>query len=99
MQETNLCAATSSQASTCNGDSGGSYIFNINGFNRLEGVTSFGANIGCQFGIPAGFTRVTSYINWIKSYVEKPATTTPRDENWEEIKDLLQKSIKIGRNM
>lgn len=98
VQETNLCAATSSQASTCNGDSGGSYIFNINGSNRLEGVTSFGAQLGCQLGIPVGFTRVTSYLNWIYSHVEKETTTTPKASNREEIKDILQKSLKIERN-
>lgn len=33
----------------------------------IVGVVSFGAQNGCQLGYPAGFSRVTSYLNWIDS--------------------------------
>ena len=105
MHETNLCAETNLQASTCSGDSGGSYIFNIDGVHTLEGVTSFGAVNGCQLGIPVGFTRVTSYLNWIYNYINEETTTTtttttppPKDDNRDDIKKMLQDSLKIGRN-
>ncbi|KAL7018273.1 hypothetical protein ACKWTF_010700 [Chironomus riparius] len=95
VHETNLCAETNSEASTCGGDSGGSYIFNINGFSRLEGVTSFGAANGCQLGYPVGFTRVTSYINWIYNNINGVNTTTsaPEVDSW--WKELLRRILEI----
>lgn len=104
MHETNLCAATNAQASTCGGDSGGSYIFNIDGVNILEGVTSFGASGGCQLEVPVGFTRVTSYLNWIYNNINEGTTTTTtlppstEHDNRDDIKKILQDSLKIGRN-
>ncbi|EDW80482.1 uncharacterized protein Dwil_GK11558 [Drosophila willistoni] len=59
-----ICIATPNQTSTCQGDSGGPLILASNGL--LIGVTSFGHEDGCQIGAPAGFTRVTSYLDWIK---------------------------------
>lgn len=44
------------------------------------GIVSFGAADGCTLGYPAGFTRVTSYLNWInerKDLLVVP-TTTPK---------------------
>jgi len=29
------------------------------------GVVSFGASLGCEAGLPAGFTRVTEYLDHI----------------------------------
>jgi secreted trypsin-like serine protease len=98
VQDTNLCAATNYQASTCGGDSGGSYIFNINNFKRLEGVTSFGAADGCQLGYPSGFTRVTSYLNWIY-YNINGGTTTPAPEVDNIWKIILQKILDILRKI
>ena len=31
------------------------------------GIVSFGASTGCEVGIPAGFTRVEYYLDWITS--------------------------------
>jgi secreted trypsin-like serine protease len=39
----------------------------LNGVYNQVGIVSFGAVAGCQLGYPVGFTRVTSYLNWIES--------------------------------
>ncbi|EDW84349.1 uncharacterized protein Dwil_GK14090 [Drosophila willistoni] len=59
-----ICVSTPDGKSTCHGDSGGPLVTNDG--NLLIGITSFGSDYGCQTGAPAGFTRVTSYLEWIK---------------------------------
>ncbi|XP_065360026.1 serine protease 1-like [Calliphora vicina] len=61
-----LCVATTGGASTCKGDSGGPLVLN----STLIGVASFVAFSGCQSGDPAGFVRVTNYLEWIKLYTD-----------------------------
>ncbi|KAH8270133.1 hypothetical protein KR018_004313 [Drosophila ironensis] len=58
-----LCVDTPKAQSTCQGDSGGPLALN----NKLIGITSFGSADGCEAGAPAAFTRVTSYLDWIKT--------------------------------
>ncbi|XP_043065980.1 serine protease 1-like [Drosophila bipectinata] len=58
-----ICVASVNEVSTCQGDSGGPLALN----SRLIGVTSFVSSKGCEKNAPAGFTRVTSYLDWIKS--------------------------------
>ncbi|KAH8408124.1 hypothetical protein KR222_009285, partial [Zaprionus bogoriensis] len=61
----NICVATTGGKSTCNGDSGGPLVLQD---SKVQiGLTSFGAAAGCEKGYPAAFTRVTSYLDWIKS--------------------------------
>lgn len=61
----NICVATPSGKSTCNGDSGGPLVLEA---SKVQvGLTSFGAAAGCELGYPAAFTRLTSYLDWIKS--------------------------------
>jgi len=62
-----LCAATPGGKSTCNGDSGGPYAMNMGGKLTQIGVTSFVSSAGCESGKPAGFVRVTSFRDWIKT--------------------------------
>ncbi|XP_063698339.1 collagenase-like [Culicoides brevitarsis] len=53
---------------TCQGDSGGpliTYDDNL-GKNIQIGVVSFVSGRGCEAGIPAGYVRVSSYLDWIK---------------------------------
>ncbi|KAJ4436544.1 hypothetical protein ANN_16575 [Periplaneta americana] len=50
------------------GDSGGPLIHAENGGYIQVGVVSFVAAIGCEAGYPAGFARVTSYLDWIQSH-------------------------------
>ncbi|KAH8379193.1 hypothetical protein KR009_003569 [Drosophila setifemur] len=57
-----LCVASTNAISTCSGDSGGPLALN----DILIGITSFGSADGCEIGEPAAFTRVTSYLDWIK---------------------------------
>lgn len=63
IQPTTLCAVGPQQQSTCNGDSGGPLI--LADEHVLVGVTSFGHVMGCESGIAVGFSRVTSYLQWI----------------------------------
>ncbi|XP_017481277.1 PREDICTED: serine protease 3-like [Rhagoletis zephyria] len=59
-----ICTATPSGTSTCSGDSGGPLVSASTG--ELIGVTSFVSSAGCESGSPAGFVRVTAYLDWIK---------------------------------
>jgi len=58
-----ICVASTNKKSTCQGDSGGPLALN----SKLIGVTSFVSAKGCEKNTPAGFTRVTSYLDWIKT--------------------------------
>jgi secreted trypsin-like serine protease len=50
------------------GDSGGPLVYQEDDGRYTEvGIVSFGAIAGCEKGYPAGFTRVTSYLDWIES--------------------------------
>ncbi|EDW17927.1 serine protease 1 [Drosophila mojavensis] len=64
VRSSNICVSTSAAVSTCNGDSGGPLVLKHN--RELVGVTSFGSSAGCEKQQPAAFTRVTSYLDWIK---------------------------------
>ncbi|SPP80913.1 serine protease 3 [Drosophila guanche] len=59
-----ICVDTPDGKSTCQGDSGGPLVTHDGA--KLIGVTSFVSIYGCQSGAPAGFTRVTQYLEWIK---------------------------------
>ncbi|EDV96767.1 serine protease 1 [Drosophila grimshawi] len=59
-----ICINTSGGKSTCNGDSGGPLVTHDG--SRLVGITSFGHWAGCTVGEPAGFTRVSGYLDWIR---------------------------------
>lgn len=62
-----ICTNTQGgSVSTCEGDSGGPLV-NAN-TGSLIGVTSFVSGGGCQYGSPAGFTRVTHYLDWIRQH-------------------------------
>ncbi|XP_069688740.1 brachyurin-like isoform X1 [Periplaneta americana] len=62
-----ICVSTPGGKSTCSGDSGGPLIHSQNGGYVQVGVVSFSAASGCEAGLPAGFTRVTSYLDWIQT--------------------------------
>ncbi|XP_055846065.1 brachyurin-like [Episyrphus balteatus] len=65
VKDTNICISTKGKKSTCNGDSGGPLVLN-DGSNTVIGATSFGIVFGCEVEFPGVFTRVTSYLGWIK---------------------------------
>lgn len=65
IKETTICAQGNDRESVCNGDSGGPLVLKSD--NRtLIGVTSFGQASGCDMGVPQGFSRITSYLQWIE---------------------------------
>lgn len=65
IRDTTICAKGNEKESVCNGDSGGPLVLKSD--NRtLIGVTSFGRASGCDDGIPQGFSRITSYLQWIE---------------------------------
>ena len=51
--------------SICQGDSGGPLLFKTAGQWQISGVTSYLAGCGLP-GLPAIFTRVSAYLNWIQ---------------------------------
>jgi secreted trypsin-like serine protease len=42
-----------------------SYV--VNGVHNQVGVVSFGSSAGCEVGLPAGFSRVSYFAEWISS--------------------------------
>ncbi|XP_069688741.1 brachyurin-like isoform X2 [Periplaneta americana] len=62
-----ICVSTPDSKSTCDGDSGGPLIHSQNGGYIQVGIVSFVSSSGCEAGLPAGFTRVTSYLDWIQT--------------------------------
>lgn len=61
-----MCVSTRNGISSCYGDSGGPLVWEKS--KVLIGVTSFLYSKQCELGTPAGFTRITSYLDWIKYY-------------------------------
>lgn len=61
-----VCARTTGGKSTCSGDTGGPLVAHDEPI--LVGITSFGSADGCTFGKPAGFTRISSHLDWIQSH-------------------------------
>lgn len=57
---------------TCAGDSGGPLAVVENGIPTQIGLVSFGWGFGCGNGFPTGFTRTTSFLEWINSVSEIP---------------------------
>ena len=64
----NICISGKEGRATCNGDSGGPLLsVTPQGMYKQVGVTSFGSIVTCESEIPAGFTRVASYLMWIET--------------------------------
>lgn len=66
LPEAIICVRTPGGKSTCGGDSGGPLVTHDNPI--LVGVTSFVSAAGCTAGHPAGFTRVTVHLDWIRQH-------------------------------
>lgn len=58
---------------SCQGDSGSPLTVLVDGVATLAGVTSVGNECALP-NFPGIYTRVTTYINWIRGYVPIPAT-------------------------
>lgn len=66
VKDSTICVATPDAISTCQGDSGGPLVLES---SKVQiGLTSYGAKDGCEIGKPAAFTRVTSYLEWIREH-------------------------------
>ncbi|XP_055374771.1 brachyurin-like [Condylostylus longicornis] len=60
-----------SDESICSGDSGGALVID-DGSNPIQiGINSFVADERCTEKIPAGYIRVSSFINFIESVIKK----------------------------
>jgi secreted trypsin-like serine protease len=57
-----LCTSGDEETGSCSGDSGGPLVIN----DVQIGVVSFGV-IFCSPGYPSGFSRVTSFLDWIET--------------------------------
>jgi secreted trypsin-like serine protease len=66
VRDTTVCARGEAKESVCHGDSGGPLV--LQDTNTLVGLTSFGHVVGCEKGVPAAFTRVTSYLTWLAKH-------------------------------
>ena len=75
-----ICAGSFSDGvpSTCFGDSGGPLVCLKDDQLYLAGVTSWTAGQCKMPTVPRGFAKVSSYLPWIKTYMESstPPTTT-----------------------
>ena len=52
---------------TCRGDSGGPLVYTRDGQQWLVGVTSYGHETCATAGVPAVYTRIDSYLDWLES--------------------------------
>ncbi|XP_017493308.1 PREDICTED: serine protease easter-like, partial [Rhagoletis zephyria] len=73
--DTQMCAGGEKSIDTCRGDSGGPLMF-PHKFNELEsyflvGVVSFGPTPCGQEGFPGVYTRVGSFVDWIRYTIRK----------------------------
>ena len=57
---------------TCQGDSGGPLVVDVAGMPTLAGVTSVGNDCG-QAAFPGIYSRLTTYLDWVRSVVPVPA--------------------------
>jgi len=65
IQDSLICFSGSGGRSICSGDSGGPLVVEENGETYQVGVTSWVISLGCAAGYPSGFSRVSSFRNWI----------------------------------
>ncbi|XP_069688736.1 brachyurin-like isoform X4 [Periplaneta americana] len=63
-----ICYRTPGGKNTCSGDSGGSIVYLKDDGYILVGVTTFGAAAGCEYELPGGGSRVTSFLDWIQEH-------------------------------
>uniref|UniRef100_A0A1V1FKM4 Putative serine protease 64 isoform A n=1 Tax=Reticulitermes speratus TaxID=60591 RepID=A0A1V1FKM4_9NEOP len=64
---TMICVSTADKRSPCKGDGGGALVIQEDDGRYTEiGIASFVHKSGCEMGFPAGFTRVTNFLDWIE---------------------------------
>lgn len=66
IKSSNLCAIGEPKQGACHGDSGTALVRETDGTQIQIGVLSWGLLHGCERGYPSVFTRISSYLEWIK---------------------------------
>ena len=59
-----ICAGGSFGEDSCDGDSGGGLVVEVDGVNQVVGVVS-GGTTDCGIGVPGYYARVYRYLDWI----------------------------------
>lgn len=69
-----LCAGSpTGGVDACQGDSGGALVVDVGGIPTIAGLVSTG--IECALpAFPGQYTRVTTYLDWLRQYVPLPAS-------------------------
>ncbi|KAL9703849.1 hypothetical protein quinque_007367 [Culex quinquefasciatus] len=70
LRDTQLCAGGKEGKDTCRGDSGGPLMRSVDGNYYLIGVISWGAAQCGTKGIPALYTNVAMFVDWIENHLE-----------------------------
>ncbi|XP_053999578.1 chymotrypsin-1-like [Hylaeus anthracinus] len=92
VQSTQICTFTKVGQGACNGDSGGPLVAN----GQQIGIVSFGRP--CGVGSPDVYTRVSSYLNWIKqqqSYIQDDEEPQSEVDTFDEEVQDNSESIEI----
>jgi chymotrypsin len=66
-----VCVDGSGGKGSCLGDSGGPLTVRRNNRYIVVGIVAFVLTRGCEKGYPSGYTRVTSFLDWIAENVKK----------------------------
>jgi secreted trypsin-like serine protease len=76
-----ICA-TGAGVDSCQGDGGGGLVVNVDNFNIIIGVTSFGST-SCRSNFPAMYTNIMTHRDWIQNIIEDDTTETKmkKEEN------------------
>ncbi|TMW46139.1 hypothetical protein DOY81_008776 [Sarcophaga bullata] len=61
-----ICVSTPNRVSPCYGDSGGPMV--LENSKVQIGLSSISYTSKCELGYPSGYTRITSYLDWIRYY-------------------------------
>ncbi|KAJ3657128.1 hypothetical protein Zmor_016153 [Zophobas morio] len=64
-----VCAAGNYNEGTCNGDSGGPLILEVDNKQYHVGISSFISNRGCESTDPSGYTRTFPYAGWVRNHI------------------------------
>lgn len=69
IQASTICATgiNNSLETPCFGDRGGALVSHILGTWRAVGISSFFNPAGCNGLVPAGYSRITTHLQWIST--------------------------------
>lgn len=67
---THICAVGDGGRNFCGGDEGAPLVINQNGEYMQIAVASFHSTAGCGTSLPAVYTRITSFLPWIRQNMD-----------------------------